>query len=316
MSGGVGRARGWLRAVSAIGVVAAVLALSACGSNETSLTGRSGSGEVVVGSGSSPLGEVVAEIYAGALRDAGAKVRTDLGLGAREQYLAALDGGKVNLVPELTGQLLDHYDRGATATEGKAVYEALSRSLPEQLSVSDPAAAEDREALVVTETTAHRFDLKSITDLAPHCAQLTLGGPFAVSGSRAGLVGLREVYGCGFEQFAGFPLDTATPDPASADRQLADALRTDRVQVAALSTATPEVTADSFVVLQDDKSLFPAQNVIPLFRKGALTADQIKVLDRVAGELTTGDLADMIGRVQAGQKPAAVAAEWLPAHGL
>jgi glycine betaine/choline ABC-type transport system substrate-binding protein len=97
---------------------------------------------IVVGSGDSARSELVAQIYAGALAHDGADVRTDLNLGARTDYLTALDGGRVTLVPEQSGAYLIHLAPNAAATDPDDVYVELNRSLPEGISVSDYAEAQ------------------------------------------------------------------------------------------------------------------------------------------------------------------------------
>lgn len=100
---------------------------------------------ITVGSGESPESRVLAEIYAAVLRGTGAPVQTRLGL-PEEEYLAALDSGSVTLVPEYMGGLLMRLQPGATAIEPDDVFEELNRSLPQGLSVSDYATAEDPDA--------------------------------------------------------------------------------------------------------------------------------------------------------------------------
>ncbi|MBM7457647.1 glycine betaine ABC transporter substrate-binding protein [Rhodococcus coprophilus] len=99
------------------------------------------SGVITVGSGQSPDSRVLAEIYAAVLRGTGASVDTRLGLDDGEE-LAALDDGSVDLVPEYMGGLLLRLQPGAEAIEPDEVFEELNRSLPQGLSVSDYAVAE------------------------------------------------------------------------------------------------------------------------------------------------------------------------------
>ncbi|WP_308124112.1 glycine betaine ABC transporter substrate-binding protein [Rhodococcus sp. BP-266] len=105
---------------------------------------------IVVGSGDDVRDELVAEIYAGALRSVGADVRTETRIGDRSDYLAALDKGDVDVVPELTGELLVSFDSTSTATGADDVFVDLNKALPAGLSVTDYATAEDRQAVAVT----------------------------------------------------------------------------------------------------------------------------------------------------------------------
>ena len=69
-----------------------------------------------------------------------------------------------------TGALLDHYDPSAPARKADDVFEALSRSLPEGLSVSDYAMAEDRAVVALDTAYAQSLGAKTIEAFAPSCA--------------------------------------------------------------------------------------------------------------------------------------------------
>ena len=59
-----------------------------------------------------------------------------------------------------------------------------------------------------------------------------------------------------------------------------------------------------------------AQNLVPVYRTAALTRSEVKQINRVAGEITTADLAELARRADAGTKPRDLAAGWLGEHGL
>lgn len=120
------------------------LCLSGC-------AGRIGTAEsastatVVVGAPTEPdvaTGALLAEIYAGVLARAGTAVRTDPDAGTRADYLAGLDADRLTLVPEQSVALLNHLDPAAAPADEDSVYISLNRSLPEGLSVSDPATVD------------------------------------------------------------------------------------------------------------------------------------------------------------------------------
>jgi osmoprotectant transport system substrate-binding protein len=122
--------------------------------------------KLTVGSANFPENIVLADIYADALQGAGATVTKHLNIGSREKYIPGLKDGSINLVPEYSGVLLQFFDTHATATTSDAVYAALQKVLPSNLEVLDQSAAEDRDAVVVSSTTAQKFHLSSIADLA------------------------------------------------------------------------------------------------------------------------------------------------------
>ena len=59
-----------------------------------------------------------------------------------------------------------------------------------------------------------------------------------------------------------------------------------------------------------------AEVLVPVYRSAALSRDDVKTINKVAGEITTGDLATMAARVQRGDDPRELAVTWLGEHGL
>jgi len=89
---------------------------------------------------------------------------------------------------------------------------------------------------------------------------------------------------------------------------------------APLPVSDPAVTADHLVVLADDRGLQPAESVVPLVCRDAVTRygpRLLAVLDTVSARLTTGSLRALDARVQLrGEDPRRVAGSWLRAQGL
>jgi len=121
---------------------------------------------LTIGSANFPENVVLADIYAEALKGAGASVKTHLNIGAREKYIAALKDGSIDLLPEYSGALLQYYDKNAKVASATDVYASLQKALPANLIVLDQSAAEDQDAIVVTKGTADKYKLTSIADLA------------------------------------------------------------------------------------------------------------------------------------------------------
>lgn len=121
---------------------------------------------IKVGSANFPENVLLADIYADALKDQGATISTTLNIGSREKYVPALKDGSIDLLPEYNGSILQYLDKTATATSPDDVLAALQKALPANLIVLDQSAAQDSDAIVVTQATATKYKLKSIGDLA------------------------------------------------------------------------------------------------------------------------------------------------------
>jgi glycine betaine/choline ABC-type transport system substrate-binding protein len=135
--------------------------------NGLDATGTSAKGtSLTVGSANFPENVILANIYAEALTAQGATIKTKLNIGSREKYYPALKSGSLDLFPEYTGTILTYIDKTATATSPEDVYAALGKALPSNLVALQQSEAQDSDAVVVTEATAKKFDLKTIEDLA------------------------------------------------------------------------------------------------------------------------------------------------------
>lgn len=296
----------------------AALSTAACGGGGggTPLDQPTGQGEastaaagsIVVGSANFPESELLMHIYAGALQAKGVNVTTRPGIGSRETYIPALQDGSINLLPEYTGVLAQYYDKNMTATTSDEVYAALQKALPQGLTVLDKAAAENKDAVVVTRETATQHNLKSIADLKPVANEMVLGGPPEWKTRETGVPGLEKVYGLQFKEFR--PLDAGGP-------LTVQALTNGQIQAANLFTTDPNIEANDFVVLDDPQSLFAAQNVVPLIASSAQTPQVAEALDAVSAQLDTPTLADMVKQVVIDRKdPSTVAQEFLSAEQL
>jgi osmoprotectant transport system substrate-binding protein len=298
----------------------AVLALTACGGSSNPVAGGttsagssgaaapSGPGAVVVGSANFPESALLAEIYAGALQAKGVQVSKKLNIGSREAYIPGLKDGSIDLIPEYTGNLLAYVDKRSTAASSGDVYAALQRALPSQLKVLDPAKAEDKDTITVTKDTATKYHLTSIADLAPVAKDLALGAPPEFETRPDGVPGLKAKYGVQFKEFkkldAGGPLTIA-------------ALKNGQIQAADIFSTDPSVAANGWVSLTDPKSLYTAQNVVPLVNAAKASPTVTQALNAVSAKLDTPTLTALVAQVVSAKKdPAEVASGWLKSTGL
>jgi osmoprotectant transport system substrate-binding protein len=292
--------------------MAAALTLAGCGSSDP-LGGATSAAPaptdtIAIGSANFPESTLLAEIYASALDAKGVKVTKKLNIGSRETYYAGLQDGSIDLIPEYTGVLLLHVDKKATATAADEVYAALLKALPANLTVLDKSTAENKDAVVVTKETADKLGVKSIADLAGK-GPVVFGGPPEFQKRADGIPGLQSSYGLAVSEYKA--LDVGGP-------LTVDALKSGAVQAADLFTTDPAITANNFVVLDDPKSNFAAQNVVPLINK-AKASDKVKqVLNAIAAKLTTQTLIDLNAKLNAPDKPDAskVAKDWLATTGI
>jgi glycine betaine/choline ABC-type transport system substrate-binding protein len=252
--------------------------------------------ELVVGSRTDPESVLLADIYVAALRSYGFAARGE----TANDPMAKLDSGEFTVVPAFTGKVLHALQPGAPVLSDKQVYSAMIAALPEGVLAGDyTTAAEDKSALAVTAGTAKAWGGSDLSELPRHCDGLAIG---IVTGARVPA----SVGSCRLPAPREFPDATA----------LLAALRSGELTAAWTTTANPDNPADLVLLADGKPALIQAENVVPLYRRNALSDRQLLAINEVAGVLDTAALADMRRQMAGGADPQAVAGAWLAEHPL
>jgi osmoprotectant transport system substrate-binding protein len=297
---------------TAVAVCLALL-LAACGGGENALEGGTQPNEqssVTVGSTNFSEQLILAQIYAAVLEKAGVKVETRLNLGARELVFPALEKGEIDLLPEYNGSVLSFLDKDASQTTSEEVNAALTPLLDAKgLVALEQSPAEDKDGFAVTKETADQNGLAKISDLKGKAGQLVIGGPPELKTRPSGIPGLKKVYG--IEDFKEFKsLDAGGPLTTSA-------LNKGDIDVGRVFTTQGAISEFGWVLLEEDKLLEPAQNIVPIVRKDAMTDVVTQTLNALAPKITTEELTKLNKLVDVDkQDPEKVATDWLTQQGL
>lgn len=295
-------------------VLSAAVLLGSCQPTAPRRTSAVGDDTITVASFNFAESVILAEIYAQALEGGGFAVDRQLDLGTRELVEPALERGLIEFVPEYSGSAVTFVTKGEaapTADEG-ATYRDLRSALEGRGIIAlAPAPAQNKNGIVATAETAMRFDLATISDLAPAASQLVFGGPPECPERPLCLLGLESTYGLKFQDFV--PLDSGGPFTVQA-------LAQGQVDVGLLFTTDGAIDANGFVLLGDDRLLQPAENVTPVVHKTVVDRfgdEFVRLVDAVSAELTTDDLRELNGSVSIqGERARDVAAGWLADHEL
>jgi len=296
--------KGWLAAGAVM--VGAALALSGCASGDPLDAGTDDAADsdtIVIGSQAYYSNEIIAEIYAQALENAGFEVERKFNIGQRDAYLPELEAGNVSLFPEYTGNLLQFYSPDTTATSSDDVYAALEDALPDGLTVLDQSPATDQDSYNVTKKFADDNNLTTIASLADATVPLTLGGNSELADRPYGPTGLKDKYGVDVAF-------TATGDTTVED------LLAGTVNIANVYSADPRIQTENLVTLDDPDGLFLASNVVPLVSTDV--ADEIAdVINAVSAKLTPeGLIALNVESTVDEQSSDAIASKWLTDNDL
>ena len=289
-------------------LVALALVAAACGSGEDADTDGP---TIVVGSTNFGEQEILGEIFAQALENAGYPVETKFQLGSREVVNPALKSGEIDLMAEYTGTLLT-FEGGTSSTDSDQTHEDLVGVMePQGITVLDYAPAQDKNGFVVTQATADQYGLEKVSDLAAENGNLVLGGPPECPDREFCLIGLQSVYGLEFASFQ--PLDVGGPLTVAA-------LDGGEIDVGLLFTSDGVIAAKGYVLLEDDQLLQPAENIVPVIRTAVLDeydSDLSDLLGDVASKITTAELSELNKRFGLDAEDAdTLAKEWLADNGF
>ncbi|WP_216209346.1 ABC transporter substrate-binding protein [Amycolatopsis aidingensis] len=294
-----------------VAIASLALLATGCGGDPMKSEGQDGagegaSGEIIIGSFNFGESRVLAHVYAEMLRGAGAEnVTVPSSLGSREVVVKALQDGSINLIPEYSGNLLRHFDKETEASTSEEVYTQLGDKLPEPFQVLEQAAAENKDKLVISQELAGT-GINTISDLAPRCGELVFGGPG--EWAKRWEETIKQLYGCEFAEIT--VTDTGGPVTVSA-------LKSGQIDVGALFSTDPAVQQNGFVALDDDKNMFPAQNVLPLTKQNVLSEEQKQALNSVSAVLTTEKLTQINVELDVNKRnPVDIAQEFLKSNDL
>jgi osmoprotectant transport system substrate-binding protein len=294
-------------------VVSLAFLLAACVGSGTAAQDARGDDAITVASFDFPESVLLSEIYAQAIEGAGFRVERAAGLGPRELVMPALLEGLVDFVPEYAGSGLQFLaGDGSTSPDHEINHERFAERLRAlDVTALDASPAQDQNGFAVTPATAQRYGLRTLTDLARVSRQMVFGGPPECLQRPFCLPGLERTYGIEFRDVIS-NLDAGGPRTVSA-------LAEGTVDVALLFTSDAAIDLNDFVLLEDDRSLQPAENVTPIVRTDVLDrfgTTLAETVNAVSALLSTGELRTLNAEVARGATPQQIASRWLVSNGL
>jgi osmoprotectant transport system substrate-binding protein len=300
------------------------LGVAACGSSSDT-TGESTSAETAEGGGGAiasnsangkvsltigsknfPEQEILGEIYAQALAAAGYKTKSDLNLGSETVALKTLKSGQISGYPEYASTALTSFfglePEEVSSNADEAYEKAKMEFEKEGLTAFPPTPFASANAVGTLKKTADEQGLKTISDLEGQSEKLALYGSPECRQRIDCLAGLEKYYGLKFKSFK--PVDIGLRYTV---------LEKGQADLSILFTTDPQLSAESdkFVILEDDKEVFPAGNVIFVTsEKVAKEAgpDYEKTIVQVQKGLTLPVMQELDARVELEKKTAKEAA--------
>ncbi len=246
---------------------------------------------------SKPFGEsyVLGEMFAQLLEAHGIAVTRRPGLGATEVAFAALRRGSIDVYPEYTGTglvaILHDSLADSIARDPRAVYDHVARIFPARYGVSwlPPLGFENTYAIAVRRSTAERYHMRTLSDLAREGSHLIGGFTADFTGRSDGLPGLERVYG--------LHLRAVRPLAPAVKYQALAASAVDVVDGYSTDGLLPKY---DLVTLVDDRHFFPPYEAAALVSRRLAASDPraIATLTLLSGRLNESRMRELNRQVE------------------
>jgi osmoprotectant transport system substrate-binding protein len=266
---------------------------------------------IVIGTKNFPEEFILGELYKQALQAKGFDVSYKENIGSTEIVQSQLTSGKINFYPEYTGVIVqDVFGHKNSPKTASATYK-LAKSLEagKGYTLLNATPFYDTDVLAVTNATAKKYGLKSISDLKKVGA-FKLGGFPECQTRNTCFVGYTKQYGLSKASFA----SVGSVSPYAA-------LDSGAVLAADVFSTDPPLAAPSkYTVLTDPKHVTGFQNVAPIVKTSVATAAGstfASTVNAVSSKLTLPAIIAMNKAVEVDKQSASsVAAQFLKANKL
>jgi len=266
---------------------------------------------IVIGSKNFPEEDILGQLYTQALKAKGFTVSYHPQIGSTEVIQTALTSGKINFYPEYTGVIVQDVFHHTTSPTTAAATFALAKSLEgsKGFTLLNATPFYDTDVLAVTDATAKKYGLKTISDLTKVGA-FKLGGFPECQTRNTCFLGYTKQYGLSKASF----VSVGSVSPYAA-------LDTGTVLAADVFSTDPPLGAPSkYTVLSDPKHITGFQNVAPIVSAKVASAagpSFAATVNAVSAKLTLPAILAMNKAVEVDkQSAAAVAKAFLKANGL
>lgn len=261
-------------------LLAMTVLISGCGSNKKTTADKSNDNKPTIKVGSKDFTEslILGELYALALENAGYRVERKLNLGSAIVH-NSLVNGDIDFYPEYTGTGLLTILKETPKFDSKAVYDEVAARYKEKFNLIwlNPSAANDSQGLVITKKAADKYNIHTISDLQKNASSIRFASQGQFDERADGLPALVKAYG-----------EFNFKERKLYDNGLKyDVLHNDNADLAVAYTTEGQLSKDEFVVLEDDKHVWPPYNIAPVIRQSVLAGnpDIEEVLNKITAKL-------------------------------
>ena len=244
-----------------------------------------------VGSKDFTENEIVAELYALALEDAGYKVERDFDISSSVIHQSIVSD-EIDLYPEYTGTGLLSILQLDLITDPQAVYDTVKEEYEKQFQLTwlDYAQANDGQGIFVSKAISDELGITTISDLQEHASEIRFASQGEFDEREDGIPGLEKVYG---------PFNWASSKVYDNGLKYEVVEQGEADASPAYTTEGQLSQTDKFVLLEDDKQVWPPYNLAPVVRDSVLAdnSDIADILNAVSATLDTPTITALNAKV-------------------
>ena len=218
-----------------------------------------------VGSKDFTENEIVAELYALALENAGYNVERIMDISSSVIHTSIVND-EIDLYPEYTGTGLSSILKMEPLTDEQEVFDTVKNAYASQYDLVwlDYAPANDGQGLFISKKASDEYGITTISELQEHAEKLRFASQGEFDEREDGLPGLEKVYG---------PFDWASSRVYDNGLKY-QVVESDEADVSPAYTTEGRLSeTDKFVLLEDDRHVWPPYNLAPVVRSEVLEAN-------------------------------------------
>lgn len=275
------------RTITAVVTAAAAsMCLAGCGSSSSG-----DKGTIRVGSKDFTENEIIAEVYSLALENAGYKVDRTFDIASSVIH-ESITSDEIDLYPEYTGTGLISILGEDPMNDPDEVYNEVRKQYEDKFQITwlDYAKANDGQGLFVSKKASDKYNIKTISDLQKNASNIRFASQGEFDEREDGIPALEKTYG---------PFNWKSSKVYDNGLKY-EVVENDEADAAPAYTTEGMLSEkDKFVLLEDDKHVWPPYNLAPIVRDDVLKKypDIADVLNKVSAHLDTDTVTKLNAKV-------------------
>ena len=238
------------------------------------------------------------------------QVERKVNLGGTQVCFNAITNDEIDIYLDYTGTIYGDTLSYPPNSDMNEVYNTVKKELKEHNSIHvfKQLGFNNTYAMAVTQETADKYNLETVSDLSKVSNELTLGASLEFINREDGLIGLEKMYNLQFGKEVGLNGANKYLAIANGETDVTDAFGTDGL-----------LRKYDLVVLEDDRQFFPPYYAVPLVRENTVKEypEIVPLLEELADILDDDTMISLNYQVDELQRnPEEVAHDFLIEQGL